>query len=420
MKVREEQEQVEYEFDGYVPRKVGSTIAGLDIGTTKTCCIVGEYTDAGIDVIGMGIAPSRGVKKGIIVNIAATVESIRTAVEKAEVDAGCKIDKVYVGIAGNHIKGFNSPGILAIDGKEITKSDIDEVVRGASTVKITGNQQIIHVLPQEFMVDDNTDIQDPLGMAGVRLVTNVHIVTAEKNAIHNLYSSCDKAGLDVAEMVLESIASARSVMKQDEMEMGVVLVDIGGGTTDLAIFCDGTIRNTYEIGLGGHNLTNDISIGLRTTLQAAEYLKEEYGSCIPDLIKSNLVIDVPDIGERESQTATQRLLVEILEARIVEILEMVNNRLLESGLKNRINGGVVITGGTALLADMVDLAEQIFDLPVRIGYPTNIGGRVNDIHTPRCTTGAGLVLYGWEQEREEERKGKSVFKRARKMIKKMI
>lgn len=420
MKIGDDKEQVEYELERYVPKKVGSIIAGLDIGTTKTCCIVGEIGKDGVDVIGIGVAPSKGVKKGIVVNIGSTVESIKAAVEKAELDANCTIDKVYVGIAGNHIKGFNSPGILAIDGKQITQADIDEVIRGASTVKITGNQQIIHVLPQEYMVDDNTGIQDPLGMAGVRLVTNVHIVTAEKNAVHNLYTCCDRAGLDVAEMVLESIASARSVMSSDEMEMGVVLVDIGGGTTDLAIFYDGTIRHTYEIGLGGHNLTNDLSVGLRTTLQDAEQLKEEFGSCIPDLIKPNLVVDVPDIGEREPQTVTQRILVEILEARMVEILEMVNNRLVESGMKNKINGGVVITGGTGLLADLVDLAEQIFDLPVRIGYPTNIGGKVDEIHSPRCTTGAGLVLYGWEREREEEKKGTSVFKRARKMIKKII
>lgn len=420
MKNREEKEHAEYEFEGYVPKKIGSTVTGLDIGTTKTCCIIGEITEEGIDVVGIGIAPSRGVKKGVIINIGSTVESIKTAVEKAEIDAGCTVERVYVGIAGNHIKGFNSPGILAIDGKEITQSDVDEVIRGASTVKVTGNQQILHVLPQEYMVDDNTDIQDPLGMAGVRLVTNVHIVTAEKNAVHNLYTCCDKAGLDVTEMVLESIASARSVMSPDEMEMGVVLVDIGGGTTDLAIFCEGTIRHTYEIGLGGHNLTNDLSVGLRTTLQDAEKLKEEFGSCIPDLIKPNLVVEVPDIGEREPQTVTQRILVEILEARIVEILEMVNDKLLESGLKNRINSGVVITGGTALLADLVDLAEQVFDLPVRIGYPINIGGKANEIHTPRCTTGAGLVLYGWEKEKDFERREKSVFKRARKMIKKII
>lgn len=402
MKVGEDFDNVEYEFEGYVPRK-GAVVAGLDIGTTKTCCMVGEIKKDSVEVVGVGFASSKGIKKGVIVNIGSTVESIKTAVEKAEMDAHCKIERVYVGIAGNHIKGFNSPGILAIDGKEITEADVDEVIRGASTVKITGDHQIIHVLPQEYMVDDKTGIQDPLGMLGVRLVTNVHIVTAEKDAVHNLYNCCSKAGLEVSEMVLESIASAQSVMDHDELEMGAVLVDIGGGTTDVAVFCDGTIRHTFEIGVGGHNLTNDLSVGLRTTLQDAEYLKEEFGSCIPDLIKPNVVVEVPDIGEREPQTVTQRTLVEIIEARIGEILEMVNDRLVDSGLKKRVNGGVILTGGTALLANINDLAEQIFDLPVRTGYPTKIHGKHDQIFSPRCTTGAGLVLYGWEKEKNRKR-----------------
>ncbi len=411
-------DNMEYEFEGYVPRKVGTVVTGLDIGTTKTCCIVGELKQDGVEVVGVGIAPSRGVKKGVIVNIGATVESIKEAVDKAEVDSHCKIDRVYVGIAGNHIKGFNSPGILAIDGKEITEEDVEEVIRGASTVKITGDHQIIHVLPQEFMVDDKTGIQDPLGMLGVRLVTNVHIVTAEKDAVHNLYNCCSKAGLEVAEMVLESIASAESVMSRDELDMGAVLVDIGGGTTDVAVFCDGTIRHTFEIGLGGHNLTNDLSVGLRTTLQDAEYLKEEFGSCIPDIIKPNMVVEVPDIGARDAQTVAQRTLVEILEARIGEILEIINGRLIDSGLKKRVNGGVVLTGGTALLADISDLAEQIFDLPVRVGYPTNIQGKHDQIYTPRCTTGVGLVLYGWDKYKGPVTKRPTVIDFARNFFKK--
>ena len=420
MTIRDENEQIEYDLEGNIPRKVGAIVAGLDIGTTKVCCIIGEMTNEGIDIIGIGTTLSKGVKRGEIVNIGATVDAIQKAVGQAEIQAGCSVDRVYVGIAGNHIKGFNSPGILALNGREITQQDINDVIRAASTIKVSGNQLIVHVLPQEYMVDDNTGIQDALGMSGVRLVTNVHIVTADETAVQNLHACCKKAGLQVAEIVLESIASARSVMNHDEMEMGVALIDIGGGTTDVAIFCDGTIRYTHEIGLGGHNLTSDLSVGLRTTLHDAEQLKEEYGRCIPNSVKSNCVVEVPDIGEREPQTVTQRILVEILEARIVEILDMVNGKLVESGLKNKINGGVVITGGTALLADLVDLAEQIFDLPVRIGYPVNVKGRVEDIYTPRYTTGAGLALYGWEQEQKEEREEPSVFTRARDMLKKMI
>ena len=375
-------------------RSPGEVVVGLDIGTTKICCVVGEVFDDGVDIIGVGTAPSVGLKKGVVVNIESTVKSIRQAVEQAEDAAGCELHSVYVGIAGNHIKGFNSPGILAINGREIKEADVDDVIVAAKTVKISENQQIIHVLPQEFMVDDHTGIQNPLGMTGVRLVTNVHIVTADMAAVHNLYTCCRKAGLEVLDMVLESIASAHAVLSDDERELGVALLDIGGGTTDLAVFCDGTIRHTCEIGLGGHNLTNDLSVGLRTPLQEAERLKEDYGSAIAAMIKPNHMVDVPTVGDREPRKLNQKLLVDILQARIVEILEMVNQELIHSGKKNKIHGGVVITGGTALLANLVDLAEQIFDLPVRIGYPVNIGGRIEEVHTPRCTTAVGLVQYG--------------------------
>ncbi len=379
---------------GREERDVGELIVGLDIGTTKICCVVGEVLDNRIDIIGVGTAPSLGLKKGIVVNIESTVRSIREAVQMAEEMSGCHLHSVYVGIAGNHIKGFNSPGILAINGREIKQSDVDDVISAARTVKISANQQVIHVMPQEYMVDDHTGIQNPLGMTGVRLVTNVHIVTADMGAVHNLLTCCSKAGLEVADMVLESIASANAVLSADEMELGVMLLDIGGGTTDLAIFCDGTIRHTCEIGLGGHNLTNDLSVGLRTPLQDAERLKEDYGSAISSVIKPNLVVDVPTVGDREPRKVTQKVLVDIIEARIIEILEMVNRELIASGQKNNINGGVVITGGTALLAHIVELAEQIFDLPVRVGNPVGIGGMIDRVNTPRCTTGVGLAMYG--------------------------
>src|SRR5665647_1057077 len=323
-------------------RGSGEVVVGLDIGTTKICCVVGEVFDEGVDIIGVGTAPSVGLKKGIVVNIESTVKSIRQAIEQAEDAAGCELHSVYAGIAGNHIKGFNSPGILAINGREIKEADIEDVIVAAKTVKISENQQIIHVLPQEYMVDDHTGIQNPLGMTGVRLVTNVHIVTADMGAVHNLYTCCRKAGLEVMDMVLESIASAYAVLSADEMELGVALLDIGGGTTDLAVFSNGTIRHTCEIGLGGHNLTNDLSVGLRTPLQEAERLKEDYGSAISSMIKPNHVVDVPTVGDREPRKVTQKVLVDILQARIVEILEMVNQELIHSGQKNKIHGGVVI------------------------------------------------------------------------------
>jgi cell division protein FtsA len=376
----------------------GSLVVGLDIGTTKICCVVGEAFQDAVDIIGVGTTPSLGMRKGVVVNIESTVASIRKSVKVAEDIAGCDLESVYVGIAGNHIKGFNSPGILAINNREIKQADVQEVITAAQTVKISENQRVIHVLPQEYMVDDHTGIQNPLGMTGVRLVTNVHIVTADIGAVHNLVTCCNKAGLEVADLVLESIASAKAVLTQDEMDLGVVLVDIGGGTTDIAVFYEGTIRHTCELGLGGHNLTNDLSVGLRTPLAEAERLKEDYGSALSAVIKTNHVVDVPSVGDREPRRVTQKVLVDIIEARMVEILEMVNRELVVSGQKNRINAGIVLTGGTSLLVNLVDLAEQIFDMPVRVGYPSGIGGRVDDVYTPRCTTGVGLVLYGRDHQ----------------------
>jgi len=398
----------------------GELIVGLDIGTTKICCVVGEAYENSIDIIGVGIAPSLGLKKGVVVNIESTVKSIRKAVKTAEDMAGCNLHSVHVGIAGNHIKGFNSPGILAINDREIKQSDVDDVVTAARTVKISANQQVIHVMPQEYMVDDHTGIQNPLGMTGVRLVTNVHIVTADMGAVHNLVTCCNKAGLDVADLVLESIASADAVLSPDELELGVALLDIGGGTTDLAVFCEGTIRHTCEIGLGGHNLTNDLSVGLRTPLQEAERLKEDYGSALSSIIKPNLVVDVPTVGDRDPRKITQKVLVDIIQARIVEILEMVNRELLASGKKNRINGGVVITGGTALLSNIVELSEQILDLPVRVGYPVGVGGMIDKVHTPRCTTGVGLVVHGRKNHLSYKKSDASVLRKVKGWVKKIM
>jgi cell division protein FtsA len=400
----------------------GDLVVGLDIGTTKICCVVGEVFEDRVEIIGTGTVPAQGLKKGVVVNIESTVNSIRQAVSLAEESAGCDLRSVYVyvGIAGNHIKGFNSPGIIAVNNREIKQADIDDVIAAARTVKISENQRIIHVMPQEYMVDDHTGIQNPIGMSGVRLVTNVHIVTADIGAVHNLVTCCNKAGLEVAELVLESIASANAVLSKDEMELGVALIDIGGGTTDLAVFCDGTIRHTCEIGLGGHNLTNDLSVGLRTPLQEAERLKEDFGGAISSLIKPNHVVDVPTVGDREPRMVTQKVLVDIIEARVIEILEMMDNELVASGQKNKINGGVVLTGGTALLANLVELAEQIFDLPVRIGYPTGITGKVDELYNPRCTTAVGLVLFGRNKRNEIAKNDATVVSRVKEWLKKIM
>ena len=422
MEDKSEMEPLEIEREEDHDREYGELVVGLDIGTTKICCTVGEVFEDRVDVIGIGTVPSQGLRKGVVVNIESTVSSIKEAIRRAEESAGVDLTNtyVYVGIAGNHIKGFNSPGIVAVNNREIKQADIDEVINAARTVKISENQRVIHVMPQEYMVDDNTGIQNPIGMTGVRLVTNVHIVTADIGAVHNLVTCCNKAGLEVAELVLESIASANAVLSPDEMELGVVLVDIGGGTTDMAVFCDGTIRHTREIALGGHNLTNDLSVGLRTPLQEAERLKEDYGGAISSIIKPNLVVDVPTVGDREPRKVTQKVLVDILEARMVEILEMIDRELVASGQKNKINGGIVITGGTALLANIVDLAEQIFDMPVRIGYPAGVGGRINEIHSPRCTTSVGLVLFGREKAQDIQNREPSAIDKLKGWVRKIM
>ncbi len=414
----EEQEFPETQVDNEQYR--GELVVGLDIGTTKVCCVIGEAIDDQIDIIGVGLSSSLGLKKGVVVNIESTAKAIRKAVEMAEKQAGCEINHVYVGIAGNHIKGFNSPGIITINNREIKKADIDEVITAARTVKISENQEVIHVMAQEYMVDDNTGIQNAIGMTGVRLATNVHVVTADIGAVHNLVTCCQKAGLHVDGIVLESIASAKAVLTEDEQELGVALVDIGGGTTDIAVFYDGTIRHTCEIALGGHNLTNDLSVGLRTPLQEAERLKELYGNAISSVIKPNVVVDVPSVGEKEPRQVTQKILVDILQARMVEILEMIDHDLKESGHKNRINGGLVITGGTALLADLVDLAEQVLDLPARIGFPTGTTGKQEEIRSPGCTTGVGLVIYGVEKMKEADKRKETVFGKIKNWLKKSL
>ena len=409
------------ELDREEMHESGELVAGLDIGTTKICAVIGEVFDDGrVDVIGVGTAASSGMKKGVVVNIESTVRAIREALDSASDMAGCDIETVYVGIAGNHIKGFNSPGIIAINNQQIRQKEIDAVIQAAQTVKISDNQQIIHVLPQEYMVDDHTGIQNPLGMTGVRLVTNVHIVTADVTSLHNLVTSCNRAGLNVAEIVLESVASSHTVLGRDEMELGVALLDIGGGTTDLAVFCNGTIKHTWELALGGNHLTNDLSVGLRTPLQEAEILKYKFGGAISSMIKENHIIEVPTVGDRKARKVSQRVMVEILEARMEEILQMVNKNICASGYRNRINAGMVITGGTALLANIVDMAEQIFDMPVRIGYPQGVGGRVADIESPRCTTGVGLVLYGAEGNHHGPKESGGVVSRLKGFMKNII
>lgn len=376
----------------------GEIIVGLDIGTTKICAVVGEVQDGKVDIIGIGRHPSVGLRRGVVVNIESTVKSIREAVDEAERMAGCDISSVYVGIAGSHIKGFNSHGLIAIKQREIRQDDIDRVIDAARAVPFPPDQEIIHVLPQEFIVDDQKDIQDPLGMSGVRLEADVHIVTGSISSVQNIVKCCNKAGLAVADVVLEPLASANAVLTDEEMELGVGLLDIGGGTSDLAVFSDGTIKHTFVLGLGGHNLTNDLSVGLRTPLKEAERLKEAYGCALASMIDKDQIVEVPSVGGRKSRKLSRKVMGEILEPRVDEMLTLINQELIESKYKEMANSGIVLTGGTSLLAHIDDLAEQIFDLPVRIGYPYNVGGVADVVSTPQWSTGVGLVFYGMKNE----------------------
>jgi cell division protein FtsA len=376
----------------------GDLIVGLDIGTTKICAMVGEVRDGQVDVIGVGIHPSDGLRRGVVVNIESTVESIRAAVKDAEKMAGCEISSVFVGIAGSHIKGFNSRGLVPIRQRDISQEDIDRVIEAASAVHIPTDQEILHVIPQEFVVDDQDGIQYPLGMTGVRLEADVHMVTGQVAAVQNIIKCCNRAGLEVCDVVLESIASAAAVLTKEEMELGVGLLDIGGGTSDLAIFSEGNIKHTFVLGLGGHNLTNDLSIGLRTPQKEAELLKEKYGAALAAMIDRDQVIEVPSVGGRPPRRLSRRLMGEIIEPRVEEMLSLVRQQLDESSYAGSINAGLVLTGGTALLANMVELAEQIFDVPVRIGYPHPVGGMFDMVKTPQFSTGLGLIFYGMKNE----------------------
>ncbi len=376
----------------------GELIVGLDIGTTKICAVVGEIFEDRIDVIGVGASPSVGLRKGVVVNIENTVNSIQKAVKAAESMAGCDISSVYVGIAGSHVTGINSDGVIAVKHREISQDDIDKVVENARAIPLSQDLEVIHVLPQQYKVDGQGGIQDPLGMTGVRLEAEVHVVTGSATALHNIIKCCNRAGLAVDDVVLEPIASAEAVLTKEEMELGVALLDMGGGTSDLAVFSDNCIKKTFVLGIGGHNLTNDLAIGLRTPLQEAERLKEKYGSAISAMIDKDQAIDVPSVGGRKARKVSQRVMGEILEARVEEMLTLVNHELVESGTRGLVNAGLVLTGGSVLLSHMVDMAEQIFDLPVRIGYPRKVGGITEMVATPQCATGVGLVVYGKKRE----------------------
>jgi cell division protein FtsA len=369
-------------------------VVGLDIGTTKICAIVGNLTDEGLDIVGIGTSPSKGLRKGVVINIESTVGAIKKALQEAELMAGCEIKSVFAGIAGGHIKGFNSQGVIAIKNREVNNEDIRRVIDAAKAIAIPMDREVIHILPQEFIIDDQDGIKEPLGMSGVRLEAKVHIVTGAVASAQNIIKSCNRAEVDVADIVLEQLASSESVLSPDEKDLGVALIDIGGGTTDIAIFVDGAIKHTAVLSLGGNHLTNDIAVGLRTPMAEAEKIKQAYGCCLTSMVGKDETIEVPSVGGREARVLSRQLLAEILEPRVEEIFTLVNREIVKSGFEDLIASGVVITGGTAILPGMPELAEQVFNLPVRRGVPRDIGGLTDVVNSPIYATGVGLVKYG--------------------------
>jgi len=404
--------------------KRDNLIVGLDIGTTKICAIVGNLTEEGIDIVGIGSSPSKGLRKGVVINIESTVASIKKAIEEAELMAGCEIKSVYAGIAGGHIKGFNSQGVIAIKNREVSPEDVKRVIEAAKAIAIPMDREVIHILPQEFIIDDQDGIREPLGMSGVRLEAKVHIVTGAVASAQNIVKSCNRAGLEVADIVLEQLSSSEAVLSADEKELGVALVDIGGGTTDIAIFVDGAIKHTSVLSLGGNHLTNDIAVGLRTPMAEAERIKQKYGCCLSSLVGKDETIEVPSVGGRKPRVLSRQLLCEILEPRVEEIFTLVNREIVKSGLEDMIASGVVITGGSTILEGMPELAEQIFNLPVRRGLPQRIGGLVDVVNSPVYATGVGLVVYGSKNvgahEFPTQQSDDTVFRRVSRRMKEMF
>jgi cell division protein FtsA len=378
-------------------------IVGLDIGTSKIAAIVAEITpDGGFEIIGMGSHPSRGLKKGVVVNIETTVSAIQRALEEAELMADCKIREVYTGIAGSHIKSFNSQGMVAIKDKEVAQTDIERVIDTAKAVQIPNDQQILHILNQEFVIDGQEDVREPLGMSGVRLEVKVHIVTGAVSAAQNIIKCVRRCGLEVSDLILQPLASVMAVISEDEKELGVCLMDIGGGTTDMTVFTHGAIRHTAVIPIAGDQITNDIAMALRTPTKDAEEIKEQYGCALSQLADPQEMVDVPGLGDRGSRQLSRKTLAEVIEPRVEELYSLVQSELRRSGYEELLSSGIVITGGSSVTRGMVELGEEIFHMPVRVGKPSYSGGLAEVVRHPRYSTAVGLVLAGIQQHRNRE------------------
>ena len=376
-------------------RSQENIVVGLDIGTTKICVLAAEQDSGGsLNVVGFGQARSEGIAKGVVVDIEKTVAAIQQAVRECELMSGTQIKEVYAGIAGHHIQGMNSHGMVMVNNnRTVTEDDISRVIDAAQAVNIPNDREVLHILPQGFIVDDQDGVQNPLGMSGIRLEVDVHIVTCGFTAGQNIVKCCKMAGLDVADIVLEPLASSQAVLSQDERELGVVLVDIGGGTTDIAMYSNGSIVHTSVLALGGNQLTKDIAIGLSTPMPEAEMLKHQHGVASTNLVKFDEMVQVPSVGGRRPRTLDKRVLAEVIEPRFKEIFRFVNERVERSGYRNVVASGVVITGGSSLMPGVDDLASEIMQFPVRVGFPENVTGLTEMIHSPMHATGVGLLRY---------------------------
>jgi cell division protein FtsA len=378
--------------------KKNSIVVGLDIGTSKICAAVGEMTEHGLEIIGIGLHPSQGLRKGVVINIETTVNSLKKAVEEASLMAGCEIHTVFTSISGGHIKGFNSHGIVAVKNKEVMARDLERVIDAAKAVAIPMDREVLHVLPQDYIIDDQDGIRDPLGMSGVRLEAKVHIVTGAVASAQNVIKCCNRAGLNVAEIVLTPLAAADAVLTDEERELGVVLVDVGGGTTDIAVYHDGTVKHTAVVPIGGNHITNDIAAGLRTAFNDAERLKQRYGCACASMVSSSERVEVPCVASKGAGTISRQILCEIIEPRLAEIFELVQKEVTKSGYEGSLASGIVATGGTMVLAGAVDMADRAFGLPVRLATPARVGGLVDIINSPIHAAAVGLTLHGVKRQ----------------------
>ena len=379
-------------------REDKNLIVGLDIGTSKIVTIVAELLPEGtIKVIGLGQHPSRGLKKGVVVNIDSTMQAIQRSIEEAELMADCKINTVFTGIAGSHVKSLNSHGMVKIKDAEVSQMDVDRVVETARAIALPADQQILHILTQEFIIDGQDDVREPLGMSGMKLEVKVHIVTGAVAAAQNIVKCIKRCGLEVSDLILQPLASSTAVLTEDEKELGVCLVDIGGGTTDIAVFKNGSIRHTAVIPIAGDQMTNDIAVAFRTPTQSAEDIKVKYGCALRQLADAREVVEVPGVDGRDARQLSVQTLAEVIEPRVVELYELVLQELRRSGMEEMIASGIVITGGSAMMRGMIELGEEIFHMPVRLGMPRYVGGLSEVVSNPRYATGVGLVLMGKQQ-----------------------